>query len=65
MNLREIKELGLNQVFKKKKTLINKPMFECIGVAIQLLQLPSVIYIFLKRKIYWRVGTKNLGSNSL
>ena len=36
-----------------------------IGVAIQLLQLPSVIYIFLKRKIYWRVGTKNLGSNSL
>ena len=40
-------------------------MFECIGVAIQLLQLPSVIYIFLKRKIYWRVGTKNLGSNSL
>ena len=30
MNLGEIKELGLNQVFKKKKTLINKPKLACM-----------------------------------
>ena len=30
MNLREIKELGLNQVLKKEKTLINKPKLACM-----------------------------------
>ena len=34
MNLREIKELGLNQVFKKKKkkTLFNKPKLACVAI---------------------------------
>ena len=33
MNLREIKELGLNQVFfKKKKNLFNKPKLACVAI---------------------------------
>ena len=32
MNLREIKELGLNQVFKKKKILFNKPKLACVAI---------------------------------
>ena len=39
MNLREIKELGLNQVLKKlkKKTLINKPKLACMLLKIRLI----------------------------
>ena len=32
MNLREIKELGLNQVFTKKKNLFNKPKLVCMAI---------------------------------
>ena len=32
MNPREIKELGLNQVFKKKKNLFNKPKLACVAI---------------------------------
>ena len=32
VNLREIKELGLNQVFKKKKNLFNKPKLACVAI---------------------------------
>ena len=33
MNLREIKELGLNQVFfLKKKPLFNKPKLACVAI---------------------------------
>ena len=32
MNLREIKELGLNQVLKKKKNLFNKPKLVCVAI---------------------------------
>ena len=34
MNLREIKELGLNQVFFffKKKNLFNKPKLACVAI---------------------------------
>ena len=32
MNLREIKELGLNQVFKKKKNLFNKPKLVWVAI---------------------------------
>ena len=57
MNVREIKELGLNQVFKKKKknkTLFNKPKLACVAIKDNSIILLEFVFDLILMKAFFQ-----------